>query len=204
MKHKIERINEYSDIRFDKNVLMQHGAFLIDGVKPVSFHITNSDSATVFFEGTIPIEEVIEEFRFYAEHIILFYDKEGKKIKEFPKIKVFSLLIENIQPSQFFVDEQKIEAVHSFLKENEIYIPVSKIQNQYVALDGHTRLFCAMEKKIDTVWGFEVKPGDYIQDFVVEAKKRNIHSPKDLKKLSHEEYREKWNGFCDEFFNGKR
>lgn len=43
-------------------------------------------------------------------------------------------------------------------------------------------------------------PGDYIEEFVEEARNRKVYSPFDLKLLSHEEYNIKWNKFCDDFF----
>ena len=33
-----------------------------------------------------------------------------------------------------------------------------------------------------------------------EAQKRNIYTPYDLTELEHDEYEEKWNGFCDAYF----
>ena len=43
----------------------------------------------------------------------------------------------------------------------------------------------------------KVGKGEY---FVTEAQKRNIYTPYDLTELEHDEYEEKWNGFCDAYF----
>ena len=70
----IERINIYDDDRFSHTVLFQHGAFLVDGERPCSFYIRDECSATVYFGDYSDVLPVIEEFRFYAEHISMFYD----------------------------------------------------------------------------------------------------------------------------------
>ncbi|MDO5152689.1 MAG: hypothetical protein Q4D50_04940 [Eubacteriales bacterium] len=49
----------------------------------------------------------------------------------------------------------------------------------------------------------EEASGDSIYGFVEEAVKRNIRTPYDLQLVSHEEYEEKWNKFCDNYFAQK-
>ena len=113
-------------------------------------------------------------------------------------------MIEEIQPSQFYVDEDKIEAVKTFITSpKDIIIPVMKENGKYISLDGHTRLAAAIELGYDEVIAFCTEAGDYIFDFVNEAKKRGIHTPYDLKKVPHEEYEVVWNQFGDEFFTEK-
>ena len=46
----------------------------------------------------------------------------------------------------------------------------------------------------------EEASGDYIFDFVEEARRRNIRSPFDLEPVDHNTYEQKWNRFCDDFF----
>lgn len=201
MTHKIQRINEYDDIRFPREVLIEHGAFLIDDKYKCSFKITSKNTATVEFDKEINIEEVIDEFRFYAEHITKFYDINNKIIKSFPSINIFKINIEDIQPSQFYVDKNKVESVSSFItNSNDIIVPLAKINDELVSLDGHTRLHLATKRGYKQVYGFYTLAEDYIRDFVLEAKRRNILTPYDLKVLTHEEYEEKWYRFCNEFF----
>lgn len=201
MTHKIQRINEYDDIRFPREVLIEHGAFLIDDKYKCSFKITSKNTATVEFDKEINIEEVIDEFRFYAEHITKFYDINNKIIKSFPSINIFKIDIEDIQPSQFYVDKNKVESVSSFItNSNDIIVPLAKINDELVSLDGHTRLHLATKRGYKQVYGFYTLAEDYIRDFVLEAKRRNILTPYDLKVLTHEEYEKKWYAFCNEFF----
>ncbi len=204
----IERINDYSDTRFGKTVLTQHGAFLADGI-PCEFEIIDNHSAKMlyrFSDNTDAAAQLIDEFRFYAGHINRFFDGEGRLIKEFAPAKIFSVPIGNIQPSQFFVDEDKLSAVSSFVNSAEdVVIPLFYDENlkKYVSLDGHTRLVLALERGYIAVNGFLDDTGDYIGDFVGEARKRGIFGVKDIKKLPHSEYEIKWNKFCDNFFADK-
>jgi len=141
MKHKIQRINSYDDERFDKEILTQHGAFVVDGKYNCGFKIINENSAIVFYDNEIDVLQLIDEFRFYSEHIVNFYDKHMELIKAFPPIDIFSISIKEIQPSQFFVDKDKVEAIQSFINnEEDIIIPLAKLKDSFISLDGHTRL----------------------------------------------------------------
>lgn len=45
-----------------------------------SFRIINKGSASVFFDKKIDLLKLIDEFRFYSDHIIYFYDENMKLI----------------------------------------------------------------------------------------------------------------------------
>lgn len=198
---EIERINTYKDQRFSENVLLQHGAFLVNGKEPYEVEIVSDHAAIVRGSNSEFFDQIIEEFRFFAEHISLFYNTDGKLIKGYEDVKRFMVSLEEIQPSQFYVDTLKKKAVESFINEGaDVIIPLIKYQGRYVSLDGHTRMAVAMDKGISTVFGFLTQADDYIYAFVEEAKRRNIHSPYDMTELSHEEYDVEWNQFCDNFF----
>ena len=109
--------------------------------------------------------------------------------------------IKDIQPSQFFVDLDKVKAIETFIEgEEDIIIPLIKMEDRFISLDGHTRLYYAVSKGYSSVKGYLTEGGSYIYGFVDEARKRNIFSPYELKLISHEEYEIKWNKFCDDFF----
>lgn len=202
---KITRIDVYDDERFSQEVLLQHGAFIIDDIHPCAFLIINSDSAVVDCQANYQIEDIIKEFRFYAEHIINFYDKDQKLIKSYPPIALFMLDIEKIQPSQFYIDINKLDAVKQFVKSSsDVVIPVALVKGEYVALDGHTRLYCANDLGIKCV---KVFLGDYDRHtlwFVKQAKKRKIFRIDDLILLNNDEFSRKWNGLCDRYFEKER
>lgn len=204
MEHKIQRINSYDDERFDKEILRQHGAFIVDEKYKCSFKIMNEDSAIVFYDKEIDVLQLIDEFRFYSEHIVNFYSKDMQLIKVFPPIKVFSILIRDIQPSQFFVDMDKVKAIQSFINnEEDIIIPLAKLKDSFISLDGHTRLYYAVSRGYTKVKGYLTEPGDYLEGFVEEARKRKVYSPCNLELISHEDYKIKWDKFCDDFFKAR-
>lgn len=197
----IVRVNSYHDPRFSQIVLNQHGAFLIDGC-PYEVEIISSHEAIVRGCKQDFYPSLIEEFRFFAPHITVFYDEDKNIIKEHSPVELLSIPLKSIQPSQFFVDEEKLSAVSTFLTNpDDIIIQVLRQGDTYISLDGHTRLFYAVQRGWTHVRAIEEESADYIYGFVGEAKKQGIFSPYDLAVISHEQYEIKWNKFCDDFFN---
>lgn len=200
MEVDITRINSYDDDRFSATVLMQHGAFLVAGKSPYEVEIIGANEAVVRGERPELYEQIIEEFRFYAEHITQFYDEKGALIQKFPDVHKFQINLEDIQPSQFYVDRDKKRAVASFTEtEKDVIIPLLPYGERYISLDGHTRMSVAIDRGLKQICGFLVEEAEYIYPFVEEAVKRNILTPYDMEELPHDEYEIKWNKFCEEF-----
>ena len=198
----IERINSYEDNRFSEKALRQHGAFVVNGVFFYEVLITGTSEAVITGENRKYYEAVIKYFRFFAEHITTFRDAQGNMVKEYPKVELFEIPLKNIQPSQFYVDKSKKKEVSTFIHAKEdVIIPLKKFENEAISMDGHTRMAVAVEKELDNVLAFwSAEEADYLIYFVQEARKRNIFTPYDLIELAHDEYEEKWNGFCDAYF----
>ena len=197
---EIKRIDTYDDTRFSKSVLLQHGCFLVDEA-PYEVEIISESEAVIRGADPTLFPMVIDQFRFYTPHIIKFYDNDGNVIKGFPNIKLLKIPLYQIQPSQFYVDKDKIAAISNYIHAaDDIVIQVMPYQNGYISLDGHTRLHYAVMNGWKYVRAVEETSADWVYHFVAEAQKRNIHTPKDMMLLSHEEYEEKWNRFCDEIF----
>ncbi len=197
---EIKRIHSYKDQRFSDMVLLSHGCFLVDDI-PYEVEIISDFEAIIRGAKREWYVKVIEEFRFYTPHITRFIDDCGHVIKEYPKVPLLTLFLDQIQPSQFYVDEDKLAAISTFIYQPEdIIIQVMPFEDRYISLDGHTRLYYAVMKGWDTVRAIKVVSDDYIYGFVKEAKRRSILSPKDMVLVSHEEYVEKWVRFCEDFF----
>lgn len=199
----IQRVNTYQDERFPKEILLQHGAFIVDGNQLCMFEIIDHCSAIVYFNGNINIRPVIDEFRNYAEHITTFYDKNHNKICEYPRMLTKTVPLELIQPSQFFVDVDKVKAVSTFLHQPEdVIIPVTYDNGlgKYLSLDGHSRMYHAFKQGWKDVNIYETTPGSYIAGFVEEARRRGVFRISQIMQLSHQEYIHEWYSFCDEFF----
>ena len=200
MEIQIRRIDSYDDERFSTQVLYQHGAFVVNNSLIYEVEIISQNEAIIRGDERF-YKEVIEEFRFFAEHITKFYDKERNIIIEFKNIPTIDVSIDRIQPSQFYVDSTKKMAVENFINmEMDVIIPLVEYGDRYISMDGHTRLSVAIDKGFKSVKGIIVQGDEWLYKFVEEAIKRNVKTPYDLKVLSHEDYDIKWNRFCDEFF----
>ena len=196
----IQRINTYNDNQFSKAVLLQHGCFLVDG-KPYEVEIISDYEAIIRGENQAVYTAVIGEFRFYTPHITRFYDRDGKIVMEYPRLPLLTLCLNQIQPSQFYVDEDKIAAISSFIHElQDIIIQVLPNEERFISLDGHTRLYYAFMKGWECVRAVVETADDWIYKFVDEAQKRGIYTPKEMTLVSHDEYEIKWIRFCDVFF----
>lgn len=201
---EVNRVNSYTDARFSQKILNQHGAFLV-GEDPYEVEIVSQTDAVVRGKNLDFYEAVIKEFRFYAEHITRFWNESHDLIKEYPAIELVEIPIAEIQPSQFYVDESKMQAVRTFVaSEQDLVIPLVRWKDRNISADGHTRLAVAAEKGIKTAHGFYTEAGDYVFDFATEAKKRGIVSPYQLRKVNHEEYEKLWYPFCDEYFANEK
>lgn len=193
----VERVNDYTDERFEKDVLNQHGAFLIHG-RPYSVKIVSLHTAVITGEDKNLFETVIETFRYYAEHITIFIDDRSNIVKKYPDVKLFRVNLYDIQPSQLFVNENKLEAVSTFVNTSEdVVIPLMENKGELISLDGHTRMKAAELKGIETVYGLRSHDEDYGVDFSRIAKRRNITSIKDVKVLNDKDYDRAWIQFCE-------
>lgn len=203
----IERINGYTDPRFPMEVLRQHGAFLADG-QPWAFRVISGSEAVVTppHPGAEGLEEVVERFRFYAEHITAFYDGEGRCLARLPAVERREIAISALQPAQFSVDREKCGAVGSFLHTAaDLVVPVAELDGALCVLDGHTRLYTAWQRGIQTAMVFEGSLDDQTQlaDFVAEARRRGVFHVADMALYDHQEQEEKWIGWCQAYFSQK-
>ncbi len=197
---EIKRINTYNDSRFSQNALNQHGCFLVDGI-PYEIEIISEREAAVRGENPAAFLPLIDQYRFFTPHITRFFDENGNVVKEYPQTDIFELKLEQIQPSQFYVDSVKIDAIRTFIHQpQDIIIQVMPHEDRYISLDGHTRLYYAVMNEWTTVRAVMETSDDWVYRFVDEAQKRGVYTPKDMSLISHSEYEQKWNRFCDEIF----
>ena len=133
----ITRIDTYDDERFSQKVLNQHGAYLISG-DPYEIEIINTTEAVVRGNDSGVYPDLIEYFRFHAPHIIRFSDEYGKQIVSYPSPEIIDVEIDKIQPSQFFIDEEKLDAIRSFANDREdIIVQVLPWNDRFICKGGH-------------------------------------------------------------------
>lgn len=196
----ITRVNSYNDPRFSTPALRQHGCYTVDGT-PCEVLILSEDMARITGASKHALPALIEAFRFHAPHITRFVDAQGALLQSFPPRELLSLCLDDIQPSQFYVDEEKLSAISSFIRKPEdIIIQVLPHQGRYIALDGHTRLYHAIRQHWTMIRAVVETADDYIFGFVAEAQRRGIHTPADMALVSHDEYAVKWHQYCDDYF----
>lgn len=198
----IQRINHYEDSRFSRTVLNQHGAYLVDQ-EPYEIEITDPGRAVVRGKDRAAYQALIEEFRFHAPHISRYDDAGGNPVAEYPAPDLLELSPDQIQPSQFYIDEEKLKAVSTFVRKAEdIVIQVFPYGNRFISLDGHTRLFLAVQNAFRTVRAVVSETDESIWTFVHEAERRNILRPADMILLPHDRYTILWDQYCDSVFAG--
>lgn len=203
----IQRIDGYTDPRFSREVLYQHGAFLVDGA-PWAFRVISDHGAAVSGAGlsAASLPEAAEAFRFYAGHITTFYDEAGNCLLRLPPVERREAEIDALQPSQFSVDRQKCAAVGRFIHTAaDVVVPVTALEDGTLCvLDGHTRLYEAWRRGIRRAMVFdapmEPESRAVMEDFVREARQRGIFHTRDMALYSPEEQKEKWHDWCDAFF----
>lgn len=200
---EVKRINNYHDSRFSQKVLNQHGCFEI-GEALFEVEIISNHEAIVRGTDSSLFEMVIESFRYYNPHIYLYYDEYQTRIKQYEKVLPFWISLKEIQPSQFYVDQEKVAAVSNFIqREEDIIVQVVKDKQRYIAVDGHTRLYYAAKYQFSKVKAILCEKEDYLDDFVKEAMKRGIQTPQDLILLPHLEYEKQWKQYCEQYFSKK-
>jgi hypothetical protein len=121
----------------------------------------------------------------------------------------FQMKLDSIQPSQLYISSEKLDYVMKILRESKQKpvepIPVKKLKNQVVLVDGHTRAFAAF------LLGFSEIPVYYWEDEDEEldwdeyevcikwCKEEGIHAIADLKKrvVSAKDYQVLWLDRCE-------
>ena len=152
--------------------------------------IIKKNSALVLTDNLDYIENVIQIFHNDNAYISSFYTKDSTFYKSYDEKIIFKLPISILQVSNFFLQKEKLNQLEQYLDENEIYLPVCIIDEEYVLLDGHHRLYLAAKNlnKMVYVYMDDIKPSTH--DFVYIAKEQNIRFIKDLKIISTKDYQE--------------
>ena len=119
--------------------------------------------------------------------------------------KVFLFELDKIQPSQLYLNEDKLRSSREKLKTNGISvfkpIPIKILKNKYVATDGHHRAFVLWqngEKKVRVEWEDEELDWDLYAVCVKWCEDAGIFTIGDLKDkiISNEVYKELWINRC--------
>lgn len=119
---------------------------------------------------------------------------------------ILTMKLRDLQPSQFYISDQKLLAVEIWLKPEDLSsfepIPVKLLDGVPVMTDGHTRAVAALRAGLDAVplvWDEDELDWDMYRACVKACREREIFSPADLlaRIIPGEAYAEKWDRWCD-------
>ncbi len=119
--------------------------------------------------------------------------------------KSFMMKLDEIQPSQLFINSEKLSLVVKTFDVNPRsieFIPVKKIGDQVVFVDGHTRAFASFLRGISEVkvyWEEDELDWDEYEVCVDWCKKEGINTIADLKErvIPSKEYQVLWLDRCE-------
>jgi len=175
--------------------------FTEDRVFKYFFEI-HGQEAILFTNTNQYISEAIEEFLFYSGFILSIKDEKGCVLATRTQNQPYLLEISKIQPSQFYINEKKLESCKKWIKSPEdIFIPIVIKDTNIISLDGHTRLRAAIDLGYTSVFVYPDEYDETIFYFVDEAIRRQIYSVSDMELVNDEEYKLKWNQYCDDLFD---
>ncbi|MBE6138022.1 MAG: hypothetical protein E7176_06475 [Erysipelotrichaceae bacterium] len=167
------------------------------------FNIANKKALITYNDDTY-LDIAIDEYRKHNPIISIFYNKDNSFYKAFDEIPTYKLPISCIQPTKFFLSEEILNNLEEYIDEDDqIYIPVAIIDEEYVCIDGHHRLMYLNRNYEKLVNVYLYKYPSYLNDFIYLAKENNIKSISNVKILKDEEYKIHWNGFINDYFEYK-
>lgn len=182
---------------------LSHGAccfFTEDRISRYFFEIKGRE-ATLFTNTEQYIREAIDAFLFYSGFLTSVQDANGKTLATRTPNKPYLCEVSKIQPSQFYVNQKKLENCKKWIKSHEdITIPIVRKDGKTISLDGHTRLRAALDLGYPSVYVYLSDYDETIFHFVDEAVRRGICRAADMELVSEEDYRLKWDRFCDDLF----
>jgi len=119
--------------------------------------------------------------------------------------KSFMMKLDEIQPSQLFINSEKLSLVMKTFDANPRsieFIPVKKIGDQVVFVDGHTRAFASFLRGMSEVkvyWEEDELDWDEYVVCVDWCKKEEINTIADLKErvVPSKEYQVLWLNRCE-------
>jgi len=118
--------------------------------------------------------------------------------------KTFFMKLDEIQPSQLYISSDKLRNVMKDFPSKQASIepiPIKKLRDQIIFVDGHTRAFAAFQCGFSTVpvyWEYEELDWEAYEICVEWCKEEGIYTIADLKNriVSHQQYEKLWYGRC--------
>ncbi|HVP41466.1 MAG TPA: ParB/RepB/Spo0J family partition protein [Candidatus Krumholzibacteriaceae bacterium] len=118
---------------------------------------------------------------------------------------IFQMKLNSIQPSQLYISSEKLGSIMKSLEQSKPVfvepIPIKKLGNQVIFVDGHTRAFAAFLlglSEIPVYWENEDLDWEEYEICVEWCKEEGIHTISDLKNrvVSSNDYQVLWLDRC--------
>lgn len=131
--------------------------------------------------------------------------KQDQVLKSIVRVHIAELCLLDIQPSQFYLSQEKIDRIKLWFDPNDLSnfepLPIKLLNGKVIFTDGHTRAWVAYKAgltKVPLVWDEDDLPWDLYQNCVDACLARNVYTVADLSErlLPPDEYKEKWLGWC--------
>lgn len=118
--------------------------------------------------------------------------------------KIFSVKLVEIQPSQLYISSDKLSNVMKNFPSKSTSIepiPIKKLKDQIVFVDGHTRAFAAFQcgfPKVPAYWEYEELDWEAYEICVDWCKEEGIHTIANLRNrvIPQQEYEKLWYERC--------
>ncbi len=118
--------------------------------------------------------------------------------------KFFFMKLDEIQPSQLYISSDKLSNVMKDFPSKPASIepiPIKKLRDQIVFVDGHTRAFAAFQcgfSKVPVYWEYEELDWEAYEICVGWCKEEGIHTIADLRNriVPHQQYENLWYERC--------
>jgi hypothetical protein len=136
-----------------------------------------------------------------GRYILNFTEYKGERVT-----KIFMMKLDRIQPSQLFISSEKLsEVMKTFAAENPESmepIPIKRLGNEIIFVDGHTRAFAAFLHSFSDIpvfWENEELDWDAYEICVDWCKKEKIRTIADLKNrvIPQKDYETLWYKRCE-------
>jgi len=120
-------------------------------------------------------------------------------------VRTFLMKIDAIQPTQLYISSEKLNTVMRSLARTKSmvieHIPIKRLDNQVVFVDGHTRVFAAFLHSLSDIpvcWEDEELDWDEYRLCVGWCKEEGINVISDLRKrvVAHKDYQVLWLDRC--------
>lgn len=149
---------------------------------------TNKNKATILCDSLGYIEEVVEEFYNNNLNIYEYTTPDGSFYKSYDPVFTFKLPLSILQPTQVFLNQERLKQLKAFVDIENLFIPVQIIDDEYIVLGKHHLLYLAMQEEYKMVEVYIQNATNKQKELLYLAKEQNIKRMEDMHIIPQDEY----------------